>query len=77
MHGSHDARRHRALVALVWMLCGLFLLVTPLARPNPVTGWTALFWLVGAPASLLLALQPRLPLRLLARAPARRPRSRG
>ena len=62
-------RRTRALIALVWMACGLLLLLTPLAWPSRVLGFSTLFWLVGAPACVLLALQPRLPLQLLA--PAR------
>lgn len=72
----NGSRRHRARVALVWMCCGLALVLTPLAWPNRVMGWSALFWLIGAPAILLLALQPRLPLQLLARASTRRPRRR-
>ncbi|WP_343224687.1 hypothetical protein, partial [Oleiagrimonas sp.] len=78
MHDTNpETRRHRALIALIWMLCGTLLLFTPLAWPNMVLGWSAPFWLVGAPATLLLALQPRLPLYLLAGAPARRTRARG
>lgn len=72
MNTSHHPRRSRALIALVWMACGLLLVLTPLAWPNRVFGFSTLFWLVGAPACVLLALQPRLPARLLSPARARR-----
>ncbi|KGI79183.1 hypothetical protein [Oleiagrimonas soli] len=77
MHTSITPRRARALIALIWMACGLLLLLTPLAWPNRVFGFSTVFWLVGAPACLLIALQPRLPLRLLAPARARRTQRRG
>ncbi|GAB3032839.1 MULTISPECIES: hypothetical protein [Oleiagrimonas] len=72
MHTPITPRRARALIALIWMACGLLLLCTPLAWPNRVLGFSTLFWLIGAPACLLIALQPRLPLRLLAPARNRR-----
>ena len=71
MNAPHHPRRTRALVALVWLACGLLLLFTPLAWPNRVFGFTTVFWLVGAPACVLLALKPRRPV------PARVRRRRG
>jgi hypothetical protein len=72
MNHSHHPRRTRALIALVWMACGLLMLLTPLAWPNRVFGFSMLFWLVGAPACVLLALEPGLPARLLSPARQRR-----
>ena len=72
MNASRHPRRTRALIALVWLACGLLLLITPLAWPGRVLGFTTVFWLVGAPACVLLALQPRLAARLLMPARARR-----
>jgi hypothetical protein len=72
MNAPHHPRRARALIALVWLACGLMLLLTPLAWPNRVFGFTSVFWLVGAPACVLLALQPRLATRLLVPARSRR-----
>jgi hypothetical protein len=60
-------RRLRALMALGWLFAGAVLLAfTPLRAHSEQWGWTPVFWLVLAPASLLVALQPRLPLRLVA-----------
>ena len=64
-------RRARALIALVWLALGLLLLCTPLAWPCRALGFSTLFWLVGAPACVLLALKPRGPV------PARARRRRG
>jgi hypothetical protein len=72
MNTSMQPRRARALIALVWLACGLLLVLTPVAWPNRVFGFTTLFWLVGAPACVLLALQPRLAMRLLVPARSRR-----
>ncbi|GEM_PF-3958779 len=65
MKTPHHPRRSRALIALVWLACGLLMLCTPLAWPNRMLGFTTVFWLVAAPACVLLALQPRLATRLL------------
>jgi len=72
MNTSRHPRHRRALVALVWLACGLLLQLTPLAWPGRVFGFTTGFWLVGAPACVLLALQPRLAMRLLLPARSRR-----
>ena len=62
-------RRLRALFALAWLFAGAVLLAfTPLSAHSEQWGWTPAFWLLLAPASLLVALQPRLPLRLVAAA---------
>jgi hypothetical protein len=59
-------RRLRALLALGWLFAGAVLLVfTPLSAHSEQWGWTPAFWLLLAPASLLVALQPRLPVRLV------------
>lgn len=65
MHPMLTRRHARAMTALIWMAAGLLLLWTPWARPNALLGFSLLYWLVGAPACVLLALQPRLPVRLL------------
>ncbi|GAP64819.1 hypothetical protein MBSD_n0101 [Mizugakiibacter sediminis] len=68
-------RRARAAIALAWLGAGLpTLLLTPLPLYDRLLGWSAAFWLVGAPLALLAALAPRLPLALLR---AARPRPRG
>jgi hypothetical protein len=59
MNTTLTPRRARALIALVWMALGLLLLLTPLAWPSRALGFSTLFWLVGAPACVLLALKPR------------------
>ena len=57
----------RAAVALAWLVGGCLLLAfTPLSSRSAALGWTPAFWLVFAPTSILLALKPTLPLRLLA-----------
>ncbi|GAA0905073.1 hypothetical protein KR767_06970 [Luteibacter anthropi] len=59
--------RLRALIALAWLAVGSLLLVlTPLSARSDALGWSPLFWLVLAPASVLLAMRPKLPLELLA-----------
>jgi hypothetical protein len=66
MHESLTPRRLRALAALAWLTAGtLLLLLTPVSARSETWGWTPLFWLVLAPASILVAMQPRLPLALL------------
>ncbi|MCE5233787.1 MAG: hypothetical protein ABFC67_12485 [Mizugakiibacter sp.] len=67
--------RRRALAALAWLGAGLAaLLLTPLPLHDRLLGWSAAFWLVGAPLALLAALEPRLPLALLRAAMPRRRR---
>lgn len=61
---------HQRLVAsaIVWLLLGSFLLLTTLVPVHTsLFGWTPLFWLLGAPMIVLLALEPQLPRRLLMR----------
>ncbi|MDF3983845.1 hypothetical protein P3W24_18025 [Luteibacter sp. PPL201] len=66
MHDSLSPRRIRALIALAWLAVGTaVLLLTPLSAHSDTLGWTPVFWLVLAPASVLVAMQPRLPLALL------------
>ena len=67
MHESLTPRRTVALIALAWLAGGmLLLLLTPLSGRTELLGWTPSFWLMLAPMSVLVALQPRLPLELLA-----------
>ena len=71
---SHQARHQRLLgAALLWLLAGTALLLTTLVpvRSDP-WGWTPTFWLVAAPLSVLLVLEPSLPRQLLALARSRR-----
>ena len=67
MHDTLSPRRLRALVALAWLACGaLLLLLTPLTGHSETLGWTPAFWLLLAPASILMAMKPGLPMSLLA-----------
>ena len=67
MHDSLSPRRLRALVALAWLTAGaLLLLLTPLSGHSETWGWTPAFWLLLAPASVLVAMKPSLPMSLLA-----------
>lgn len=67
MHDTLSPRRIRALIAMAWMAVGtLVLLVTPLSGHSEALGWTPVFWLLLAPASVLVAMKPGLPLQLLA-----------
>ncbi|MBB3226651.1 hypothetical protein FHW69_001241 [Luteibacter sp. Sphag1AF] len=57
---SLTPRRVRALIALGWLLAGAAVLtLTPMPLHSESLGWTPTFWLVLAPASLLLALRRR------------------
>lgn len=59
--------RLRALIAMAWLAVGsLILLLTPLSGHSDTLGWTPAFWLLLAPASVLVAMKPALPLSLLA-----------
>lgn len=67
MNDTLSPRRIRALIAMAWMGLGaLVLLVTPLSAHSEALGWTPAFWLLLAPASVLVAMKPDLPLQLLA-----------
>lgn len=67
MHDMLTPRRTIALIALAWLAAGmLLLLLTPLSGHTDALGWTPTFWLLLAPMSVLVALQPRLPLELVA-----------
>jgi len=66
MNDTLSPRRIRALIAMAWMAVGaLLLLVTPLSGHSDALGWTPVFWLLLAPASVLVAMKPGLPLQLL------------
>lgn len=67
MRTAHTTRHTRILTAAAWLALGSLLLVlTPLPAHTATLGWAPAFWLVGAPLCLLLVLEPRLPLQLLA-----------
>ena len=67
MHDTLSPRRLRALIALAWLASGaLLLLLTPLSGHSDTLGWTPAFWLLLAPASILVAMKPGLPMSLLA-----------
>lgn len=73
MHTTEKLRQQRSVVAIFWLLLGSALLVlTPLPVHTAALGWAPALWLVGAPLALLLVLQPRLPMHLLATALQRR-----
>jgi hypothetical protein len=66
MHDTLSPRRLRALIALAWLAAGgLLLLLTPLSGHTEALGWTPAFWLLLAPASVLVAMKPSLPMALL------------
>lgn len=66
MHDTLSPRRLRALIAMAWLAVGaLLLLLTPLSGHSETLGWTPAFWLLLAPASVLVAMKPGLPLSLL------------
>ena len=68
-----NLRHQRGLIASAWLLLGsALLLLTPLPAHTAALGWAPALWLVGAPLALLLVMQPRLPMRLLATALQRR-----
>lgn len=67
MYTTEKLRQQRSVIATIWLLLGsTLLLLTPLPAHTAALGWTPTLWLLGAPLTLLLILQPRLPLRLLA-----------
>lgn len=63
-------RRHvRARIALGWFVVGCATLVlTPLAAWMPPVGWAPMLVLVVSPLLIVLALEPGLPVRLVAAA---------
>lgn len=66
MNDTLSPRRLRALIAMAWLTLGaLVLLLTPLSGHSETLGWTPGFWLVVAPASVLVAMKPGLPMALL------------
>ncbi|MEX1828384.1 hypothetical protein [Luteibacter sp. CQ10] len=66
MNDTLSPRRIRALIAMAWLAAGaLLLLLTPLSAHSETLGWSPVFWLLLAPASVLVAMRPRLPLELL------------
>lgn len=71
---DYDRSRQRLVgAASLWLLLGCALLgsrLLPLYSPQ--LGWSAAFWLLGAPLVMLLTLAPGLPLRLLALGRTRR-----
>ncbi|SEO35498.1 hypothetical protein SAMN02800692_0388 [Luteibacter sp. UNC138MFCol5.1] len=67
MNDTLSPRRLRALIAMAWLAAGaLLLLLTPLTGHSESLGWTPAFWLLLAPASILVAMKPGLPMSLLA-----------
>lgn len=66
MNDTLSPRRVRALIALAWLALGtLVLLLTPLSGHTESLGWTPVFWLMIAPASVLVAMKPGLPVSLV------------
>ncbi len=58
---------------LLWLLAGSVLVLTGLLPAyTTLLGWSVAFWLVLAPLTMLLALEPSLPRQLLARCVSRR-----
>jgi hypothetical protein len=64
------SRYHQRLLgaATLWLLVGSFLLLTTLVPVyTELLGWSAAFWLIGAPLIVLFTLEPSLPRQWLAR----------
>lgn len=60
-------RRARIRLALAWLVAGsALLLLTPVSAWSPTLGWAPLLVFVVSPLLVALALDPALPLRLLA-----------
>ncbi|HET7266597.1 MAG TPA: hypothetical protein VFJ15_00650 [Oleiagrimonas sp.] len=69
-------RRARVRLALAWLAAGTaLLLLTPVSAWSPTLGWAPLLALVVSPLLIALALDPVLPLRLLATRARQRRRS--
>jgi hypothetical protein len=63
MHHSPPFPHHPRLfaVAVLWLVAGALLLLTTLVPAHTeLLGWTPLFWLLGAPVTALLGLEPAL-----------------
>ena len=77
MHASPSSRSYRQHLlgaAALWLLAGSALLLSTLVPWHTAwLGWTPAFWLCGAPLTVLFALEPGLPRRLLGSLRARRP----
>ena len=72
---SSDSRyRQRVLGAIIlWLVLGTLLLLSGLVPAfTAVLGWSLAFWLVPAPLTMLLVLEPGLPRLLLSRCLTRR-----
>ncbi len=68
---AHQQRLFAA--AVLWLLAGVFALITTLVPAHTeLLGWTPVFWLLAAPLTVLLALEPQ----LLRQLPMRRRRRR-
>ena len=67
-------QRQRLLgAATLWLFIGAALLASRLVPMySALLGWSAAFWLLGAPLVMLLALEPGLPRRMLSLRIARR-----
>jgi hypothetical protein len=67
-------RRSRLLAAsLVWLFVGSVLLLSTLVPAHTaMLGWAPMFWLLWAPLSVALTLEPTLPRQLLALRRSRR-----
>ena len=67
-------QRQRLLGAtMLWLFTGAALLASRLVpMHSALLGWSAAFWLLGAPLLMLLALEPGLPRRVLSLCLARR-----
>lgn len=69
---AHLYRQRLLGAATLWLLLGSVLLLTTLVPAyTELLGWSAAFWLVGAPLIVLFTLEPSLPRQWLLR---RRPR---
>jgi hypothetical protein len=63
---AHHQRLSAA--AALWLLAGAFALITTLVPAHTeLLGWTPMFWLLAAPITVLLALEPQRVSRLLTR----------
>ena len=72
---SIDYRRHERLlaIALLWLAIGIASLATTLVPVRTaLLGWAPLVWLLAAPLTVLLILEPGLPRALLTRWRVRR-----
>ncbi len=69
-----NSRQSLWVATLGWLAAGSVLLTSPLVPGySAVAGWSGAFWLVVAPAIMMLALRPALPRQWLAPGARRRP----